>query len=157
MFAIIKTASDRSLQLLKRVEWSGPLLVRLTIGLVFVVTGWGKLHNLDTVTGFFRSLGIPAAGFHAVFVSSLELVGGLLLIAGLGTRIASALLIGVMAVAIWTAKLPELHGLVDLANTIEFTYLALFVWLVVQGPGSASIDHLLARRAPRENHLRAVV
>jgi len=31
------------------------------------------------------------------------------------------------------------------------------VWLVVQGPGSASIDHLLARRAPRENHLRAVV
>ena len=156
MLTFIKTTAARSLQLLKRVEWSGPLLVRLTIGLVFVMTGWGKLHNLDTVTSFFRSLGIPAAGFHAVFVSSLEFVGGLLLIAGLGTRIASALLIGVMAVAIWTAKLPELHGLVDLSNTIEFTYLALFVWLVVQGPGSASIDHLLVRRSSSENHLRAV-
>jgi len=156
MLTLLKTTSERSLQLLKRVEWSGPLLVRLTIGLVFVMTGWGKLNNLDTVTGFFRSLGIPAAGFHAVFVSSLELVGGLLLIAGLGTRIASALLISVMAVAIWTAKLPELHGLVDLANTIELTYLALFVWLLVQGPGTASIDHLIARRSPSEHHLRAV-
>lgn len=50
-----------------------------------------------------------------------------------------------MAVAIWTAKLPELHGVVDLANTIEFTYLALFVWLVMQRPGRVSLDHLIAR------------
>ncbi|MGE0397037.1 MAG: DoxX family protein [Kofleriaceae bacterium] len=156
MLTFIKTLVVRSLQLLNRVEWSGPLLVRLTIGLVFATTGWGKLHNLDNVTGFFGSLGIPAPGFHAVFVSGLEFVGGLLLIVGLGTRIASALLVGVMAVAIWTAKLPELHGLVDLANTIEFTYLALFVWLVVQGPGLVSIDHLLARRSPDENLTRAV-
>lgn len=153
MLTLIKTASDRSLHLLKSLAWSGPLLVRLTIGLVFVMTGWGKLHNLDTVTEFFRSLGIPAAGFHAVFVSSIELVGGLMLIAGLGTRIASALLTGVMAVAIWTAKLAEIHGLVDLANTIEFTYLAMFVWLFVQGPGAASIDHLLARRTASERHV----
>jgi uncharacterized membrane protein YphA (DoxX/SURF4 family) len=55
-----------------------------------------------------------------------------------------------MAVAIWTAKLPELHGVIDLVNTIEFTYLAMFVWLVVSGAGAASLDHLLVRRGTAE-------
>lgn len=146
MLTFIKTTVDRSRHVLENLQWSGPLLVRLTVGLVFVMTGWGKLHSLDNVTEFFQSLGIPAPGFHALVVSSVELVGGLMLIVGLGTRIASALLIGVMAVAIWTAKLSEIHGLVDLANTIEFTYLAMFAWLLVQGPGAASIDHVVARR-----------
>jgi putative oxidoreductase len=76
-------------------------------------------------------------------VSSIELAGGVLLIAGLGTRIVSALLVGVMAVAIWTAKLPDLHGVVDLARTDELAYLVMFVWLVVAGAGAASLDRLL--------------
>lgn len=145
MRSSLKALLTRMLHLLRRVEWSGPLLVRTAIGLVFLATGWGKLHNLDAVTGFFESLGIPGARFNAVFVSSIEFVGGILLILGLGTRIVSALLIGVMAVAIWTAKLPELHGIVDLVNTIELTYLALFVWLTVHGPGVVSVDHLVRR------------
>lgn len=146
MLASIKTLWNRALHLLHKLEWTGPLLVRLTLGLVFVTTGWGKLHSLEDVTRFFESLNIPAPGAQAVLVSTIEFVGGLLLIAGLGTRIASALLIGVMAVAIYTAKLPDLHGIVDLANTIEFTYLAMFVWLVVRGAGTASLDHAIARR-----------
>jgi len=150
MRTFITTTCDRSLKLLDKVRWSGPLLVRLTLGLVFISTGWGKLHNLPNVTQFFHSLGIPAPGFHAAFVSSIEVGGGLLLIAGLGTRLASALLVGVMTVAILTAKLPELHGVVDLANTVEFTYLAMFVWLVVSGPGAASLDHLVARRIHKD-------
>lgn len=145
MLAPIKTACDRSLSLLRRLDWAGPLLVRFTIGLVFLVTGWGKLHNLDNVTQFFESLDIPAPHLNAVFVSSVEFVGGGLLLIGLGTRIASLFLIGVMAVAIWTAKLPELHGVVDLVNTIEFTYLAAFVWLLIAGGGKVSLDHVVSR------------
>jgi putative oxidoreductase len=137
----------RARQLLQKLEWTGPLLVRLTLGIVFAVTGWGKLHSLDKVTEFFESLNIPAASLQAPMVATIEFAGGLLLIAGLGTRIASALLIGTMAVAIYTAKLPELHGVVDLVNTIEWTYLAMFVWLVVHGAGKASVDHLIARRS----------
>jgi putative oxidoreductase len=131
---------------LDNVAWIGPLLVRLTLGLVFFTTGWGKLHSLDDVTQFFESLHIPAPGAQAAMVSTIEFAGGLLLIAGLGTRIVSALLVGVMTVAILTAKLPELHGMVDLANTIEMTYLVMFVWLIVSGAGAASVDHLIARR-----------
>jgi putative oxidoreductase len=119
------------------------LLVRLTLGLVFLTTGWGKLHNLDNVTRFFDSLRVPAAHANAVFVSSVELGGGALLILGLGTRIAAMFLVGVMTVAILTAKLDELHGIVDLANTIELAYLAAFVWLVVAGAGRASVDHVV--------------
>jgi len=149
MLGIFTKTCDRTLSLARKLEWVGPLLVRLTLGLVFATTGWGKLHSLDNVETFFGSLHIPAPGFHAVFVSTIEFVGGILLIAGLGTRIASGLLIGVMTVAILTAKLPELHGLTDLANTIEFTYLAMFVWLVVSGAGAASIDRLLLARMKR--------
>jgi len=146
MLTSIRALYDRAVQLLRKIEWTGPLLVRLTLGLVFVTSGWGKLHSLDDVTKYFESLHIPAAGIQARFVASIEFGGGLLLIAGLGTRIVSALLIGVMTVAIWTAKLPDLHGVVDLAGTDEFAYLVMFVWLVVSGAGAASVDHLLARR-----------
>ncbi len=44
---------DRVIHLLRKIEWAGPLLVRLTLGLVFVTSGWGKLHSLDKVTEFF--------------------------------------------------------------------------------------------------------
>jgi putative oxidoreductase len=147
MLAPLKTACDRSLSRLRTLGWIGPLIVRLTLGLVFLTTGWGKLHNLDNVTQFFDSLHIPAPHANAVFVSSVELVGGLLLLLGLGTRVAAMLLVGVMTVAIWTAKLPELHGAVDLVSTIELAYLAAFVWLLFAGAGKASADHLLSRMA----------
>jgi len=146
MFDIV----SKTLSLTRKLEWTGPLLVRLTLGLVFAITGWGKLHNLENVETLFASLQIPAPGFNAAFVSTIEFVGGILLIAGLGTRIASALLIGVMTVAILTAKLPELHGVTDLANTIELTYLAMFVWLAVAGAGSASLDRLALSRMKRD-------
>ena len=148
MLARLDLARERAVHALRSFDWIGPLLIRFTLGLVFVTTGWGKLHNLDQVTQFFGSLHIPAPHANAVFVSSVELVGGLLLIAGLGTRIAALLLVGVMAVAIWTAKLPELHGVVDLVNTIEFAYLAAFVWLVVAGGGKASLDYLIRKSTP---------
>lgn len=131
--------------LLRRFDWVGPLAARVSLGVVFVVTGWGKLHSLEKVTSFFDSLHIPAPHANAVFVALVEFVGGLALIAGLGTRVASLLLIGVMAVAIGTAKLPDLHGVVDLVNTVEFTYLVVFGWLLVSGAGSASMDRWLCR------------
>ena len=154
MIASLHALSDRAIALLHKLGWLGPLLARIALGLVFVTSGWGKLHSLDDVTEYFRTLNIPAPGLQAAFVSGVELAGGLLLIAGLGTRIASAFLIGVMAVAIWTAKLPELHGVVDLARTDELAYLVMFVWLVVAGAGAASLDRLVgqlvARRGPSE-------
>lgn len=149
MLAPILAAHEHLLSMSRKADWIGPLAVRLVLGLVFLATGWGKLHDLDSVTQFFASLGIPAAHASAVFVSAVELAGGAMLILGLGTRLAAMFLVGVMAVAIWTAKLPAIDGVVALAGTLELAYLVAFVWLALAGPGRASADHLLARwRAP---------
>ncbi len=123
-----------------RVAWLGPLIVRLAVGWTFMMTGWGKLHNLDNVTQFFTSLHIPAPGFHAHLVSTIELVGGILILIGAFTRWAALPLIGVMLVALYTAIWPDIHGPSDLFGTVEFTYLATFVWLAVAGGGAVSID-----------------
>src|SRR5947208_12978887 len=88
-----------------RLSFLGPTLARLTLGLVFVGTGWGKLHSLDNVTAFFTELGIPAPGLNAAVASTAEFVCGALLLAGLFSRLASLPLIVTMIVAILTAKI----------------------------------------------------
>jgi len=145
MFAAIRRTYEKACGLLKKIEWIGPLAVRLTVGLAFALNGWGKLHHLGSITELFESLGIPAAGAQAAMVSTIEFAGGLALIAGFGTRIAAALLVGVMTVATLTAQLPQVEHLWDLVHTIEVTYLVIFVWLVIHGAGAVSVDGRLAR------------
>jgi len=137
---------DRIVALSSRLSWLPPLIARLVLGVAFLRTGWGKLHSLDSVAQFFASLGIPAPSFHAVLVGGTELVGGALLIAGLGTRLAAAPLAVTMIVATATAQWPQAESIADLTATIELAYLALLVWLVQAGGGAASLDHLIARR-----------
>ena len=79
------------------------LAVRLYWGFQFAQTGWGKLHNLARITGFFASLNIPFPGFSAPFVSVLEFLGGILLMLGLFSRPIAFLLACDMFVAYWTA------------------------------------------------------
>jgi putative oxidoreductase len=141
----IKNLYVRALRIADKLAWLGPLAVRVVIGLVFVMSGWGKLHHLDDITEFFTTLHIPMPHANAVFVSCVELVGGLLLIVGLGTRIAALFLIGVMTVATLTAVLPDPEK--QVLSSIEISYLLSFVWLMLSGGGAASIDHLIARRA----------
>jgi putative oxidoreductase len=128
------------------VRWLALLLGRLAVGLVFMSTGWGKVHNLDNVTHFFEQLGIPAAGFNAVLVGYSELVCGTLLVLGLATRLATIPLAVSMVVAILTAKRADIHGLFDLAGVDEFTYLCVLVMIGILGPGAASLDQVIARR-----------
>ena len=135
----------RALVLLERVTWLSPLLGRLAVGLLFLSTGWGKVHSLDKVTHFFQTLGIPAPGLNAVVVGYSELVCGALLVIGLFTRVATLPLIVSMVVAILTAKLPDIHGLFDLVGADEFTYLCVLIMLALIGPGKLSLDTFLIR------------
>lgn len=131
---------------LDRARWVGPLLMRISLGAVFITSGWGKLHNLGQVTGFFTQLGMPFPGFTATLTSSTELVGGVLIFFGLFTRLAAVPLIVTMVVAILTARRPDIDGVLTLLGFIEFTYLAGLVWLAVSGAGRASLDALFSRR-----------
>ena len=125
--------------------WLSPALARLTVGVVFFQSGWGKLHSLDKVTDFFTELGIPAPYFQARLASGAEFVCGALLLLGLATRFAAVPLIIVMCVAIRTALWDQVEGLSTLVGLTEFAYVALLVWLATDGAGPLSLDHLLSR------------
>lgn len=124
-----------------------PTLARLTVGYAFLITGWGKLHNLERVTEFFASLSIPAPAFHATFVACIEFGCGGLLLLGLLTRLAALPLMATMVVALLTALRSDIDGVAGLFGTVEFTYIVLLLWLVVRGGGPVSVDHLVWRDA----------
>lgn len=144
----------RALAFLDRCSWVGPLALRLSLGAVFLGTGWGKLHNLSQVTSFFTELGVPFPAVQAPVIACIELVGGTLVLLGLFTRLAALPLMATMAVAILTAKRPEIEGIRSLLAFDEFTYLAGFLWLFVAGAGKASLDALLFAR--KDAHARRI-
>jgi putative oxidoreductase len=124
----------------QRLSWLPPLLARVSVGLVFVSTGWGKLQNLERVIEFFRSLGIPAPEYLAPFVAVTELSCGILLVLGLATRFAAVPLVVTMVVAIRTALWTELEGVIDLFGSEESLFIVLLTWLVITGAGVVSLD-----------------
>ena len=126
--------------------WLAPLFARITVGWVFLWSGWGKLSDLPTVTQNFIGWGIPLPQLLAPFVSGVEFFGGLFLLAGLFSRISAGALGVTMIVAIASAKWPDVDSLETLLGFDEFEYLALFLWIAIAGPGPLSIDHWLQKR-----------
>lgn len=126
--------------------WAGPLIARVTVGYVFMLTGWGKLQHLDRVTAYFTSLGIPAPHILTPFVSGLECFGGLFLIFGVLTRISAGGLAVTMIVAIVTAKWAEVDSLHTLLSFEEALFLTIFAWIAVCGAGKASLDYLIEKK-----------
>jgi putative oxidoreductase len=128
-------------------DWLAPLFARLVTGWVFLWSGWGKLHNLPTITESFVSWGIPYPQILTPFVSGVEFFGGIFLLLGLFTRISAGALGVTMIVAIKSAKWAEVDSLESLLGFDETEYLALFLWLAVAGAGRISVDWLLQRKA----------
>jgi putative oxidoreductase len=137
---------DRLRRAADRASFLGPTLARLTVGLVFIGTGWGKLHSLGDVTDFFASLHIPAPGFNARLAAATEFFGGVAVLIGLGTRLAALPLGFTMVVAILTAKRGDITGLTALVGFEEWSYLVFFIWLALAGAGPISLDALIRRR-----------
>jgi|SRR3989344_5758418 len=81
--------------------------LRLALGIVFIVAGFGKITNLAGPTGMLSGLGFPMAGALAVILAVVELGGGILLLLGWQTRLAASLLAVVMLVAMFAVKLPN--------------------------------------------------
>ena len=125
--------------------WLAPLFARITVGYVFLLSGWGKLHNLAQVTENFVGWGIPHPRVLTPFVSGVEFFAGLFLLLGFMTRISGGALGIVMIVAIRAAKWADVDSLETLLGFDEFEYLALFLWLAIAGPGVVSVDAWLQR------------
>jgi putative oxidoreductase len=123
--------------------WAGPLVMRLVVGYVFMLTGWAKLNNLPQMIQNFTEWGIPFPTILTPFASGVECFGGALLILGLFTRIPAGMLVVVMIVAIKVAKWSDVDSLETFLGFEEVTYLAAFLWLAIVGPGAVSLDRLL--------------
>ena len=124
--------------------------VRLYWGFQFAQTGWGKLHNLVKITGFFASLNIPFPGVTAPFVSMLELVGGILLILGLFSRPIAVLLACNMFVAYWTADREALSAVFSDPGKFyaadPYTFLFASLMVLIFGAGFFAVDTVVAKR-----------
>ena len=122
------------------------LAARILLGLLFVMAGIGKLGNVEGFAGYMASGGVPA--FLAWPVVLFEIVGGLMLIAGLQTRITALAL----------AAFCVLSGLLyhfDLADQMQMTQLlknlALaggYIALSIVGAGALSADAKLGFGRP---------
>ncbi len=147
--AVVRRVTDQGALLLARLAFVAPLATRIVIGLAFVQTGSGKWAHLDRTAEFFAGLGIPFPGANAAFIATLELVGGGALVLGLLTRLFAAGLASTMVVALLTADRQAF--LTSWARASEtsptdvtsFVFLLFLLWLILLGPGGASLDRLL--------------
>jgi putative oxidoreductase len=133
-------------------ESSSPLSLRLAAGSIFVAHGAQKLfgwfggYGLEGTGQWMESIGLAPGTLMAALSGGAEFFGGLLLLLGLLTRPASALLAVTMAVAIFSVHIG--NGLFLSNNGYEFglALLAMSIALLVQGGGRFSLDASISQR-----------
>jgi uncharacterized membrane protein YphA (DoxX/SURF4 family) len=139
------------------------LLLRLMAGGVFLWEGMLKFVYVNQGVGRFTKLAIPLPHFTAAAVGCLEIVGGLLLLTGLMTRVIAIPFVIEMMVAILSTKIslylgrsplplppvPPQVGLWAVLHEIrsEYAQILTVIFLAINGPGRWSLDAVLLRRS----------
>ena len=138
------------------------ILIRLMAGSVFLWEGILKFVYPNQGVGRFTKLGFPAPHFTATADGWLEIVGGILLLTGLMTRLIAVPFMIEMIVAMTSTKItlylgtsplplppvPPQVGFWAVLHEIrsEFAQLLDCAFLLIVGPGPWSIDAVLERR-----------
>jgi putative oxidoreductase len=137
---------------LHALEGIGILVARLAVGLLFFLSGRGKLfvpERREQMRETLVAARIPFPEFNTLLVSTVEFVFGLLLVLGAITPLACVMLSGIMIVAIATTAIRNIKATSSLSWISEFLYLpealylVILLWLFLSGPGWFSIDHLI--------------
>ena len=130
------------------------LLVRVSLGLFFAISGANKLFVVARTQTMYETLveaKVPFPHQMAYFVSGVEFVGGSLLIGGFLSSLACVALLIDMMVAVLTSALSTMpkglspfNWLDDFLYLPEVLYVLFFIWLICSGPGKFSVDYWLA-------------
>lgn len=119
----------------------GALILRVVLGIIFIGHGAEKFQGgIANIAGWFDSIGLP--GFLAFIVASLELVGGIALILGIGTRIFGGLFIVLLVGAIIKVQLEV--GFIG-GYAYDLALVAISAYLLLNGSKLYSVDHLLTK------------
>ncbi|MEW4327655.1 DoxX family protein [Rossellomorea marisflavi] len=112
-------------------------ILRIVLGFTFFVHGLDKFQGgLSNTADFFSSMGIP--GLMAYIVAVIELVGGVAMVLGLGTRIIGALFTLVMLGAIVTVKFSA--GFVG-GYELDVALLAMSVYFILSSQSAFALDN----------------
>jgi putative oxidoreductase len=125
----------------------GGLVLRITLGIIFFVHGIVKFQSgIDNIAGWFSSIGLP--GFMAYGVALLEVVGGIALIIGLGTKLFSVLFALLMVGAIVKVKLAAgFLGNGQMAGwEFDLALLVMSIYLVLSEQQPLSVDRWLKEK-----------
>jgi putative oxidoreductase len=135
------------------------LLVRVSLGLFFAISGANKLFVAGSKQTMYETLvraKVPFPRLMTYFVSAVEFVGGSLLTMGFLSSLVCVALLVDMLVAILTTRissmpkrLSPLKWLDDFLYLPEALYLLFFIWLICFGPGKFSVDYWLAGKLLR--------
>jgi putative oxidoreductase len=128
------------------------VVIRLMVGGVFLSEGIQKFLFADQVgAGRFAKIGLPSPELLGPFVGGVEIVCGVLVLAGLLTRFAAIPLLIVMSVAVWSTKIPILmnSGFWKMAHDSRNDYCMIMglIFLLIVGAGAWSLDAKLNRKA----------
>jgi putative oxidoreductase len=131
---------------------SSQVLIRLSVGLIFLTQGILKYTDPNWGVIRFTKIGFPFPDFTAHFVGTFEVICGFLVIIGLFTRLANIPLLLINLTAIATTKVPELSRptqgfwfMVSDGRT-DFALLTGILFLLVVGAGKVSLDWKLSTR-----------
>ncbi len=135
------------------------LLVRVSIGLFFAISGANKLFVAGGTKPVYESLvkaKVPFPRLTAYFVAGVEFVAGSLLAVGfLSSPACAALMIDMIVATLTTAVstmpkgLSPLSWLDDFLYLPEVLYVLFFIWLICSGPGAFSVDYWIAGKLLR--------
>lgn len=129
----------------------GLLVARLAIAAVMIAHGAQKVFTftLDGTAASFGDMGVPAASVAGPALAIFELVGGVLLLVGVGTRVVAALNAAAMIGALVIVHLAAGFFASDGGYELVLVLAAVSIALVLTGPGAYSVDALIARRRSR--------
>lgn len=144
------TLTDR----LERVgAWLAPLALRLLLAWEFGEAGLEKFRGENWFAGVQEQFPFPfnviPADLSWFLATWSELLGAAALILGLGTRFFSAALVVLTVVAWMAVHAGHGYNVCDNGFKLPLIYLILFVPLLLNGAGTLSLDHALARRLHR--------
>jgi putative oxidoreductase len=134
-----------------------PLLLALRVYFFWqlFLSGKGKLLNIDRTAEFFGTLNLPMPLFSAYLAATTECCGGLLLVAGLASRLVAISVAFAMIVAYVSADYEAVTSIFSdpdkFVAAAPFPFLLSALVVLAFGPGALSVDAIIKRFLSRES------